>query len=134
MSNKKNYRILAVLLASSILVFSLMAGSASAQDKPVDKAADAAQADEDEKLDASFRKFGQAAGAAYQCTPEAEREKLVSEVRRAFNRIGQLFGTDRAFYFAVSFGKATDEPFDKAKCGELITKLRESVLVKKVMN
>jgi hypothetical protein len=31
----------------------------------------AAQPDEDDKLDESVRKFGSAAGAAYQCTAEA---------------------------------------------------------------
>ncbi len=46
--------------------------------------------------------------------------------------IGQLFGTDRAFYFAVHFGNSTGGPFDKAKCPELLKKLRESVLVRRV--
>ena len=32
----------------------------------------AAQTDEEEKLDDSFRRFGSAAGAAYQCTAEAD--------------------------------------------------------------
>ncbi len=91
----------------------------------------AAQTDDDDKLDEQFRKFGSAAGAAYQCTPESEREKLVSDVMRAYSRIGQLFGTDRAFYFAVHFGNATDGPFDKAKCPELLKKLRESILVRR---
>jgi hypothetical protein len=60
-----------------------------------------------------------------------QREKLVSDVMRAYSRIGQLFGTDRTFYFAVHFGNATDGPFDKAKCPELLKKLRESVLVRR---
>lgn len=90
-----------------------------------------AQTDEDEKLDDSFRRFGNAAGAAYQCTADAEREKLVSDVRQAYTRIGQLFGTDRAFYFAVHFGNASQAPFDKAKCPELLKKLRESILIRR---
>ena len=90
-----------------------------------------AQTDDDEKLDDSFRKFGSAAGAAYQCTAEAEREKLVSDVRQAYTRIGQLFGTDRAFYFAVHFGHASQAPIEKTKCPELIKKLRESVLMRR---
>ena len=91
----------------------------------------AAQTDDDEKLDDSFRKFGSAAGAAYQCVPDAEREKLVSDVRQAYTRIGQLFGTDHAFYFAVHFGNSSQAPFDKAKCPELLKKLRESILVRR---
>jgi hypothetical protein len=91
----------------------------------------AAQPDEDEKLDESFRKFGNAAGAAYQCTAEADREKLVTDVRQAYTRISQLFGTDRAFYFAVHFGNASQAPFDKAKCPELLKKLRESILIRR---
>jgi hypothetical protein len=91
----------------------------------------AAQTDEDEKLDDSFRRFGSAAGAAYQCTADADREKLVSDVRHAYTRISQLFGTDRAFYFAVHFGNSSQAPFDKAKCPELLKKLRESILVRR---
>jgi hypothetical protein len=91
----------------------------------------AAQTDDEEKLDDSFRKFGSAAGAAYQCTAEADREKLVTDVRQAYTRISQLFGTDRAFYFAVHFGNASQAPFDKAKCPELLKKLRESILIRR---
>ena len=91
----------------------------------------AAQTEDDEKLDDSFRRFGNAAGAAYQCTADAEREKLVSDVRQAYTRIGQLFGTDRAFYFAVHFGNASQAPIDKAKCPELLKKLRESILIRR---
>ena len=91
----------------------------------------AAQPDEDDKLDESVRKFGSAAGAAYQCTAEADRGKLVMEVRQAYTRIGQLFGTDRAFYFAVHFGNSSQAQFDKAKCPELLKKLRESILMRR---
>ena len=142
MSKNKSYRTSVVTLVPLMLVFVLMT-TTSAQVRPAEKAKDAVKAapaqdaanedDEDEKLDASFRKFGQAAGAAYQCAGEGEKEKLVADVRKAYNRIGQLFGTERAFYFAASFGKATDDPFDKAKCAELMTKLRESILVKRAV-
>ena len=91
----------------------------------------AAQTDDDDKLDASVRSFGIAAGQAYQCTAEGQREKLVTDVRQAYTRIGQLFGTDRAFYFAVHFGTASQAPYDKAKCPELIKKLRESILIRR---
>ena len=91
----------------------------------------AAQTDDDEKLDESFRRFGSAAGAAYQCTADVDREKLVGDVRQAYTRIGQLFGTDRAFYFAVHFGNSSQAPFDKAKCPELLKKLRESILIRR---
>ena len=91
----------------------------------------AAQTDDDDKLDESVNKFGTAVGSAYQCTAEADRDKLVGEARQAYTRIGRLFGTDRAFYFAVHFGNAAQAPFDKAKCPELLKKLRESVLMRR---
>lgn len=91
----------------------------------------AAQTDEDDKLDESVRKFGGAAGSAYQCTAEADRGKLIMEVRQAYTRIGQLFGTDRAFYFAVHFGTSSQAEFDKSKCPELLKKLRESILMRR---
>jgi hypothetical protein len=87
---------------------------------------------DDEALDTSFRKFGRAAGAAYQCAPEADKMRVVDDVRHAYTRIGQLFGTDRAFYFAAAFGNGTDETFDKARCPELLKRLRESSLVRRL--
>jgi hypothetical protein len=95
---------------------------------------DTVRTDADEQLDDQFREYGSVAGAAYQCTPESGRERLVSDIRRAYSRIGELFGTDRAFYFAVHFGTSVDGPFDKAKCPELIKRLRESVLVHGTVN
>ena len=59
--------------------------------------AQAGQPDEDEELDTKFRQFGRAAGAAYQCAAEPNKDQVVSDVRHAYSRIGQLFGTDRAF-------------------------------------
>ena len=43
----------------------------------------APQVDEDERLDESFRRFGRAAGAAYQCAPEAEKERTGSQILRS---------------------------------------------------
>jgi hypothetical protein len=58
--------------------------------------------------------------------------RVVDDVRHAYTRIGQLFGTDRAFYFAAAFGNGTDETFDKARCPELLKRLRESSLVRRL--
>jgi hypothetical protein len=94
-----------------------------------------AQLNDDEQLDASLRKFGYAAGAAYQCAEadrEADRERVVGDVKHAYSRIGQLFGTDHAFYFAAAFGGGTVQTFDKARCAELIKKLQDSVLVRRL--
>lgn len=92
----------------------------------------AGQPDDEEELDTKFRQFGRAAGAAYQCAPESDRERVVNDVRHAYSRVGQLFGTDRAFYFAAAFGAGTRQDIDKARCAELIKKLQESVLVRRL--
>jgi len=91
---------------------------------------DTVHTDADEQLDDQLREYGSVAGAAYQCTPESGREQLASDIQRAYSRIGQLFGTDPAFYFATHFGRSMDGPFDESKCPELIKRLRESVLVR----
>ena len=90
-----------------------------------------AQPDDDEQLDASLRKFGRAAGAAYQCA-DTDRERVVVDVKHAYSRIGQLFGTDHAFYFAAAFGGGTVQDFDKGRCAELVKKLQDSVLVRRL--
>jgi hypothetical protein len=87
---------------------------------------------DDEALDENFRRYGRAAGAAYQCAPDADKLRVVDDVRHAYTRIGQLFGTDRAFFFAAAFGNGSDQPFDKARCPELLKRLRESSLVRRI--
>lgn len=75
-----------------------------------------ALADDEEEFDAALRNFGLTAGAAWQCTAEADRAKVDDQVLEAFNRISQLFGTDRAFGFAAAFGAAAAMEVNAADC------------------
>jgi hypothetical protein len=70
--------------------------------------------DEDLKFEESIRSF--VSGAAWQCLPETERTAHDREVLRAYTGLVQLFGSDRAFFYAAAFGAGTGMSIDKAKC------------------
>jgi hypothetical protein len=83
--------------------------------------------DEDLKFEESIRSFGFASGAAWQCLPEAERTAHDREVLRAYTGLVQLFGSDRAFFYAAAFGAGTGMSIDKAKCSSYITDFRAAM-------
>lgn len=114
----------AVLAGLSSVGWSAGAGQAgAARPQPV-------AADDEEQFDEKLRQFGYWSGAAMQCVPEARAAETEREVIGAFNRISQLFGTDRAFLFAAAFGNGTSRQVDKAKCPEFLKKFQESTLVR----
>jgi hypothetical protein len=94
---------------------------AGAQEKP------ASVEDEDLLFEESIRNFGFVSGAAYQCLPEAERAAHDREVLKAYTGLVQLFGTDRAFFYAAAFGAGTGMSIDKAKCASYIEDFRAAM-------
>jgi hypothetical protein len=138
MSNRSSVQ-LALWCAALIVIAGLWsraatspAESSALEPAAVSQAQPPSEEADDEALDESFRRYGRAAGAAYQCAPAADKLRVVDDVRHAYTRIGQLFGTDRAFFFAAAFGNGSDQPFDKARCPELLKRLRESSLVRRI--
>ncbi len=83
--------------------------------------------DEDLKFEESIRSFGFVSGAAWQCLPEAERTAHDREVLRAYTGLVQLFGSDRAFFYAAAFGAGTGLGIDKTKCGSYIADFRAAM-------
>ena len=83
--------------------------------------------DEDLKFEESIRSFGFVSGAAWQCLPEADRAAHDREVLRAYSGLVQLFGSDRAFFYAAALGAGTGMSIDKAKCGDYIADFRAAM-------
>jgi hypothetical protein len=77
-----------------------------------------AQEKDDEAFDDALKSYGYSGGAAWQCGEEDVRETLAAEATTVFNRLTQLFGTDRAFLFAASFGAGSVDEIDAARCGD----------------
>jgi hypothetical protein len=75
---------------------------------------------EEMRFEEAIRNFGFVSGAAYQCLPEADRAAHDREVLRAYSGLVQLFGSDRAFFYAAAFGAGTSMSLDKAKCASYI--------------
>lgn len=95
-------RRLLLLAAASIMAASVVA--AQAPD------------DEDAAFDDALKSYGYSGGLAWQCAEEADRKAHIDNVMLVFNRLSQLFGTDRAFFFSASFGAGTVDAFDRATC------------------
>ena len=75
-----------------------------------------AEGEEDAEFNSAVRQYGYTAGAAYQCAPEQEKEALDEKILRSFNGLSQLFGTDQAYYVAVSVGAGSATSVDQAEC------------------
>jgi hypothetical protein len=61
--------------------------------------------------------------------PEAKQPEVERKVLETFNRIGQLFGTDRAFFYAAAFGRGTSVKIEAAKCPEFLDKFQKATAV-----
>jgi hypothetical protein len=91
--------------------------------------APAAPVDEEEAFDEKLREFGYWSGAAHGCVAEAKQPEVERKVLETFNRIGQLFGTDRAFFYAAAFGRGTSVKIEAAKCPEFLDKFQKATAV-----
>jgi hypothetical protein len=93
-------------VASAILAMIFCTGTVFAQD---DASAEAA-------FDEALKNFGFTAGLAWQCSNAEERPSTLARSMDIYNRLTQLFGTDRAFYFAAAFGAGSSDTFDAKEC------------------
>ena len=112
------------LLVGALALFTLQ-GSASAQ-VPTE--------DQEEQMDASFRKFGYVTGQAFACHSKEQQKNLEATAFTVGTNILRLFGSDRAFFFAAAFGAGSSQTVDAAKCPALIKEAEEMVGRLKVLS
>lgn len=77
-------------------------------------------AEAEEQLDAGLKRFGYLAGLARGCVVEAQQPTLEREALDINAGIARLFGSDRAFLFASSFGYGTNVTVDAKDCPEVV--------------
>jgi len=99
---------------------------------PAAPSATAAADDDEEVFDEKLREFGYWSGAAHGCVPEAKQAEVERKVLETFNRISQLFGTDRAFFYAAAFGRGTTTKVEAAKCPEFLEKFQKATAARGV--
>ena len=105
-------------LLSAALALLTLQGAGMAQTQPVD---------EEEKMDAAFRKFGYVTGQAFQCHSKEQQVKLEKTALNVGTNILRLFGSDRAFFFAAAFGAGASEQLDAKQCPEYVKRAEEMV-------
>ncbi len=82
---------------------------------------------EEERMDATLRKFGYVTGQAFQCHSKEQQLKLEKTALNVGTNILRLFGSDRAFFFAAAFGAGASEQLDTKKCPDLVKQADEMV-------
>jgi hypothetical protein len=112
------------LLAGGLALWALQ-GIAAAQTKPVD---------EEETMDAAFRKFGYVSGQAFACHTKEQQAKLERTALSVGTNILRLFGSDRAFFFAAAFGAGSSAAVDQAQCPAIVKQADEMVTKLKVLS
>lgn len=99
------------IFAASLATGLLVSSPVIAQDK-----AAPTEAESDEAFDEALNQFGYAAGVTFQCGEGMEKAQALHRIQQVFNRLNQLFGTDRAFSFAAAFGAGSVDKIEPAKC------------------
>lgn len=112
------------LLAGGLALWALQ-GAAMAQTKA---------ADEEERMDAAFRKFGYVSGQAFACHTKEQQAKLERTALNVGTNILRLFGSDRAFFFAAAFGAGASAAVDQAKCPAIVKEADEMIGKLKVLS
>jgi hypothetical protein len=84
-------------------------------------------ADAEEQLDQGLKSFGYLAGLARGCVVADQQPKLEREAVDLNAAIARLFGTDRAFLFAASFGYGTSIVVEVDQCKEVLARYDERV-------
>lgn len=111
-------RLLAVLPTAALALALLPA--AHAADPAASPANAATTVDEEEQLDDGLKRFGYLAGLAHGCVLESQRPALEREALDLNAGIARLFGADRAFLFASSFGYGTNVTVETQDCAEVV--------------
>jgi hypothetical protein len=89
----------------------------------------AAQDDgDDASFDDALKDFGYAGGAAWQCASDDGKGEIVESAFTVFNRLSQLFGTDRAFFFSAAFGAGTVDEIEAGDCAQYATDFAEGLM------
>lgn len=88
-----------------------------------------AGADEEEAFDEKLREFGYWSGVALSCVPESRQLEVERQVLSMYQRIVQLFGTDRGFFYAAALGRGTSVTVDESSCPEFLKKFEKAAAV-----
>ncbi len=86
-----------------------------------------AQDDDDQSFDDALKEFGYAGGAAWQCAEDEDKGEIVESAMTVYNRVAQLFGTDRAFFFSAAFGAGTVDEIEAGECARYTADFSEGL-------
>ena len=114
-------RVSGAFIAGSLLLLSWV-GHSVAQDKvpTLDDATEKLLEAVENDFDDSLKDLGELAGEVFVCLKDSkDDEQHKDRVKVVYQELNKLFGTDRAFIFAASFGYGAASENDAATCTEL---------------
>ena len=82
---------------------------------------------EEDAFDDALKDYGYAGGAAWQCAEDADKGEIVESAIHVYNRLSQLFGTDRAFFFSAAFGAGTVDGIESGDCPRYAAEFAEGL-------
>lgn len=88
-------------------------------------------ADEEETFDEKLRQFGYWSGVALMCVESTKTKEMELRVLGIYQRITQLFGSDRAFFYAAAFGYGTSIQVDPARCKDALETFQQAPLLQR---
>ncbi|MEQ9259962.1 MAG: hypothetical protein RIG84_12790 [Roseovarius sp.] len=83
--------------------------------------------DDEAAFDDALRNFGLTAGMAWQCSAEDMRESVDARTLNAYSGILRLFGSDRAFGFAASYGVGIAADIQDEDCAARIAAFEDGL-------
>lgn len=107
---------MANFLRHKMLVAGLAAGLLGSSPVLAQAADEPAEEQTEEAFDEALNQFGYAAGVTHQCSDADAKAQTLYRVQQVFNRLTQLFGSDRAFYFAAAFGAGSVDKIEEGSC------------------
>lgn len=87
----------------------------------------AANENDESAFDDALRNFGLTAGIAWQCSAEDMRESVDVRTLEAYSGILRLFGSDRAFGFAASYGVGIAADIEDEDCAARIAAFEDGL-------
>jgi hypothetical protein len=103
------------------------AASPTRADTPAPRSAQAAAIDVEEQVDDGLKKFGYLTGLALGCVASSQRATLEREAVDLNTEILRLLGSDRAFFFAASFGYGSNVEVKTADCKSVLERYEARV-------
>ncbi|GIU44744.1 hypothetical protein TUM4438_16650 [Shewanella sairae] len=83
----------------------------------------------EEQIDTGLKNFGYLAGLALGCVAVDQKAQLETEALNINSQISRTLGSDRAFFYATSFGYGSNIELNQQECTEALANFEKRAAV-----